>query len=327
MKVLILTEGGKNIGFGHIARGMSLCQAFEEKGVLPKLIINGKEDVRGFLKNRNFQILNWTKKVTLLNDTDIAVVDSYLAGKSIYEKLSDLVKVPVFIDDTNRLDYPKGIVLNGSIYADTLDYTKKNGLEYLLGIKFALLRKEFWEVPKKKINKEISKIMVTFGGTDIKNMTPKILSFLNENYPELQKIVIIGNGFKNKKDFEGMADKNTKLIYGADAKKMKEIMLLADVAIASGGQTLYELIRVGTPVIGICVAENQVAGLEKFKKMKLIEYIGSFKDKTISEKILVAMEHIKSQKIRKGRSDEGRRVIDGKGCRKLVGKLLSYLQK
>ena len=31
MKVFIITEGGKDIGFGHITRCFSLYQAFEEK--------------------------------------------------------------------------------------------------------------------------------------------------------------------------------------------------------------------------------------------------------------------------------------------------------
>ena len=31
MKVFIITEGTKNTGFGHIARCLSLYQAFEEK--------------------------------------------------------------------------------------------------------------------------------------------------------------------------------------------------------------------------------------------------------------------------------------------------------
>ena len=31
MKVFIITEGGKNIGFGHITRCLSLYQALKEK--------------------------------------------------------------------------------------------------------------------------------------------------------------------------------------------------------------------------------------------------------------------------------------------------------
>jgi hypothetical protein len=43
MDVLILTEGGKNTGFGHIIRCISIYQAFEECGINPVLIINGDE--------------------------------------------------------------------------------------------------------------------------------------------------------------------------------------------------------------------------------------------------------------------------------------------
>ena len=35
MKLLILTEGGENIGFGHVSRCLSLCQAFEARGATP----------------------------------------------------------------------------------------------------------------------------------------------------------------------------------------------------------------------------------------------------------------------------------------------------
>jgi len=43
MKVFIITEGGKNIGFGHITRCLSLYQAFEEKEIIPEFILNSDE--------------------------------------------------------------------------------------------------------------------------------------------------------------------------------------------------------------------------------------------------------------------------------------------
>ena len=45
MKVFIITEGGKDIGFGHITQCLSLYQAFKEKGILPKFIINGDNNI------------------------------------------------------------------------------------------------------------------------------------------------------------------------------------------------------------------------------------------------------------------------------------------
>jgi len=40
LKAFIITEGSKNIGFGHITRCISLYQAFEERGIIPEFIIN-----------------------------------------------------------------------------------------------------------------------------------------------------------------------------------------------------------------------------------------------------------------------------------------------
>lgn len=37
-------------------------------------------------------------------DTDVAIIDSYLADIRFYRNLSNLAKVPVYMDDTKRLD-------------------------------------------------------------------------------------------------------------------------------------------------------------------------------------------------------------------------------
>ncbi len=329
MKVLILTEGGKDIGFGHIARCIALYQAFEEKGVIPELIINGDEYIEEIVSGKNYQAFNWLKErdklFEMVNNADIAIIDSYLADISLYAKVSKIAKVPVYIDDTKRLDYPRCVVLNASIYANNLDYPKKDGVKYLLGIQYAFLRKEFWEVPEKEINENIESIMVTFGGIDAEDMTSRILSFLNENYSELQKYVVIGKGFQNINTIEMKTDKKTGLIYFPTAEKMKEVMLTTDIAISSGGQTLYELIRVGVPTIGICVAEDQIRGLKEIQKMELIEYIGLHNDDKNTMKLKKSINHLKSQKIRETRSKRGRTFVDGKGSKRVITQLLSYL--
>jgi len=57
MKVFILTEGGEEIGFGHLIRCISLYQAFEERGITPKFVVNGDESIEDLLKNKSYEIL------------------------------------------------------------------------------------------------------------------------------------------------------------------------------------------------------------------------------------------------------------------------------
>lgn len=322
MKALILTEGGKNIGFGHITRCIALCQVFEEKGIVAELIINTEDNIEEMVGGKNYQAFNWFKErdrlLERLDKSDIVIVDSYLANMPIYANISNIARIPVYLDDTRRLEYPRGIVLNGSFYAEDLHYPKKDGVEYLLGIQYAILRKEFREVPAKKINKDMGSVMVTFGGADTKNMTLKILDFLNKKYSYLRKLVIIGKSFQNVKDIEMKIDKNTELIYFPTAKKMKEIMLISDIAISSGGQTLYELARVGVSTIGICVAENQTIGLEKLQTMDLMEYAGMYDDHEIEEKLKMSIKSLTAQGIREARSKRGRKLVDGRGAERIA---------
>ena len=125
MKVFIITEGGKNIGFGHITRCLSLYQAFKEREIRPKFIIKEDNNIKCLLNGANYQLLNWIEKpdkaFKLLKNADIAIIDSYLADISFYNTLSDLVKIPVYIDDNKRLGYPNGIVVNGNIHAEKLN--------------------------------------------------------------------------------------------------------------------------------------------------------------------------------------------------------------
>ncbi len=327
IKVYIITEGSSSIGFGHITRMLSIYQAFEEKGIKPKFIINGDDTILDLIKDTEYEIYNWLenkdKLLSEIKNTDIAIIDSYLANKELYERISKVVKVPVYYDDNNRINYPCGVVVNGNIYAKELDYPKKDCIKYLLGLEYLPLRKEFWEVPEKKIKDKVESIMITFGGDDLRNLTPKVLNFLTKNYPNLNKYVVIGKGFKNIQEIENVADGKTNLIFNADAKKMKEIMLKSDIAISAGGQTLYELIRVGVPTISIIVVDNQINNVRKLEKIGSIENAGLWNEKNLFNKLRDYIEKlIHNVDARKKLVEVGKRYIDGRGVFRLVRVLL-----
>lgn len=327
MNVLIITEGGEDIGFGHITRCISLCQAFEERNILPQFVVNGNNSVRKLLKE-NSSIFDWLterkKLLKIANDSEIVIIDSYMADISFYEEISCLAKTSVYIDDIKRLDYPKGIVVNGGIFADELDYNKINGALHLLGTRYSLIRKPFWDIKKKKINKEIKSVLVTFGGCDDTNITPKILRFLNEEYPNLIKNVVVGMGFRNIKKIQKLEDKNVDLIYYPDAEEMKKLMLGSDIVISAGGYTLYELARTGVPTVGICMCKNQVKNLNGWHEKGFIEYAGWHEDKDLLPKVYTAIELLFSYEIRVERSKIGMEFVDGKGAERVSNVLLDY---
>lgn len=331
MKVFIITEGSEDIGFGHITRCLSLYQAFEEKGILPVFVVNGDETVKDLLRDKNYEIFNWLEKeeklLDFVQDADVVIIDSYLADYELYETISKLVKIPVYIDDNKRIEYPGGIVVNGTIYAEELNYPQKIDVTYLLGSQYISLREEFRDVPEKEIRKSIETVMITFGGDDMRNMTPRVLKLFNENFPGLSKKVVIGKGFRNIKKIENLSDFKTQLIYYPDAEGMKEVMLEADIAISAGGQTLYELARVGVPTIAIAVAGNQMNNIKGWQRAGFIEYAGWWEDKDVLDNIMQKIALLGDYDLRMHNSQTVRATIDGRGAPRIIQKCVQAFFK
>lgn len=260
MKVAIITEGYQGTGYGHLTRCLSIYQAFEEKGIQPLYIANCDEEGKKFIPNVNLLQIDWIEQgeqlINTIADFNIAVIDSYLAPKDLYERIYKTVKKAVYIDDYLRIDYPPGIIVNGTVGAENLPYKKDIMHEYLLGIDYMPLRKEFWDIvinDQKNAENEIKNVLITFGGQDIKKMTEQMIKFLNEHFPKYKVHAVIGNNRK----LDIASCKNINLYNNLTADEMKNLMLKCDVAISSASQTVYELFKSHVYIIAIGVADNQ----------------------------------------------------------------------
>ena len=331
MKVCIATEGGKNIGLGHITRCTSIYQAFEEIGIQPEIIVNGDKIVHDLLRDKNCKVFDWLddheKLFAVLRDADIAFVDSHLADYNVYEKISNIVETTAFFDDDMRIKYPKGFVINGAIFAEQMSYPKREDVTYLLGVQYTPLRREFWDVPEKSIHENLEVVMIVFGGADIRNLTPKMLGMLQDAYPELLKKVVVGKGFRNTTEIEKLKGDNTELIYYPDAAGMKKVMLESDVAISAGGQTLYELARVGVPTIAVCAADNQSTNIHGWQESGFAEYAGDGADENLTASINRKIELLKDNNTRRCKSKIGRKIINGAGSSRIVKEVLCDVYK
>lgn len=328
-EVLIITEGGKKNGFGHLARCVAIYQALKVRRFCPRLIVKGDSSVVEFLKGKNYERFDWERNkvrlLSLLKGKDIVIVDSYLADKDFYSQISCFARMPVYIDDNKRIEYPRGIILNNSIYADRLNYSGKNNKRYLLGPEYSLLRKEFWRCRKKTIRQKVSCLMLTLGGNDEKRIMPVILKLLIKNYPFLKKKVIIGKGFNKQyiNKLKKARDKNTSLIYYPDAKRMREIMLESDIAISAAGQTLYELASLGTPTVALVVAKNQLNNAKGWQKTGFIDYVGSWENGCLLNNLTQSINRLMPYKRRIEKSLSLRKKINLDG----VFNILDSIQK
>ncbi len=327
MNVVILTEGGKDIGFGHVARCSSIYQAFEQFDFSPKFVINGDDSVKSILSDIDVDINDWIDDLSVISNSDIVIVDSYLADIDTFNEISNKVPLVAYVDDNNRLNYPKGIIINGTLDTSNMNYQKRENIKYLLGNEFIPLRKDFWNIPKIKINDSIENILITMGGNDLRNLTPKILDLLNNHLPEVNKKIIIADSFDNVAEIENLKNNHVDLIYSPDSSEIIEVMSSVDLAISASGQTLYELACLGIPTISIGIIDNQKNNIQNWKKQGFIEYAGCWNDGNLLENILNKIELLKDKNIRYDKRLLGVQAVSGKGSIKIVKSILNEFYK
>lgn len=309
MKILVLTEGGRRIGFGHLMRCLALVQGIERfvsKGnTKARFIINGDKTAKDFLKSQDvtsIAMLNWMREKNrvknLVKASDMVIIDSYLAPKNLYDFIYQAVDLPtdqlVCIDDYNRIDYPASVVLNPSIYGNKVKYRINPESIYLLGPKYVILRREFWRIPERFTRKEVRDILFTFGGVDHGNFAERLIRCVSGGYSQFKYHFITPNSNLSARDMVGL-------------------MLKCDICISAGGQTIHELARIGLPTIGICFAENQRLNLEAWKEKGFVKYIGWYKDGNIFGRLAHMIEKILPYRERARCSGIGRGLISGIG--------------
>lgn len=327
MKLCILTEGFAYTGYGHVVRCLAIARKFRQYHISVSFFINGDENVLSMLSEFSVESIAWQKDTISLREklesVDILLIDSYIASKSTYYFLQSIVPFCIYLDDFNRLDYPPGVIVNGTVGVEALPYNFEKNRFYLLGKDYVILRDEFKGIRHEKIiSSEISSILVTFGGTDPLNVTPRILKVLVESFPQWEKRIVIGAAFKSNEVIESLADKRTKLYFNVSAIQMRDLMLSSDVAISASGQTINELAVTGLPAIVFKVAENQSYNISGWMRYGFIETyidaINGWKDEDLVE----ALHLLLPIKKRRLLSICGQVLMDAEGGDRLVRKSL-----
>jgi UDP-2,4-diacetamido-2,4,6-trideoxy-beta-L-altropyranose hydrolase len=298
MNIFIITEGNAQTGYGHLTRCLAIYQGFEEHNIIPTLVANCDENGKKVLGNISLQAFDWIenqdKLVELISGADITVIDSYLADLPLYVRIYESVKKTVYFDDTLRLDYPPGTIINGAVNAESLPYTHDDTHMYLLGLDYTPMRKAFWNITERIPKQKIQNILITIGGNDIRGVTSQVLEAVRNEFPHFTYHVLIGfNKFNIKKYHMD----NIFFYHSLDAYEIRDLMLRCDIAISAAGQTTYELIRTATPSIFIQIADNQHLNIQGWYEKGIIRQIINVDSGNYLSHILDSMQEIRTSSL------------------------------
>jgi|TARA_B110000259_G_scaffold112874_1_gene128779 UDP-2,4-diacetamido-2,4,6-trideoxy-beta-L-altropyranose hydrolase len=137
----------------------------------------------------------------------------------------------------------------------------------LCGSEYALLRPEFSvsrdiSLERRKFH-GLQSILIFMGGTDVNNITCRVLEALWDNHLKAFKkiYVVMGSNapsLNNVRDLLGKFNCSTELLIDTD--KIHEYMTLSDISVGGAGGAAWERCCLGLPSLIVTIAENQVEG-------------------------------------------------------------------
>jgi spore coat polysaccharide biosynthesis predicted glycosyltransferase SpsG/RimJ/RimL family protein N-acetyltransferase len=333
--VKIFTEGGSDIGLGHITR---CCSLYDEAATRGNVIMYIRGDISTIKFLENYHIINidWTSREYLesqISSEDYCIVDSYLANKSVYNLIADMAKKALYIDDMNRIDYPKGIVVNPSLSIGSICYLDNKECRYLWGTDYVILRNAFKNIGREQVNVSVKKVLITMGGLDSRDLTQIILNEIGFKYNQIEFNVVISGIYSILNKTDNITNKNIKFHYDINETKMRDLMVDTDFAITAAGQTIYELIATKTPFIPIQTADNQSNNINSLFDSDLIisslNHLSLTLEKELNEKFHQFLDY----NTRLSFVENCQNTIDGNGSIRIINELIDgvintiYLRK
>ena len=342
MKALFRVNAGSRIGLGHLQRCLSLAAALRQLGTA-SLVLTDQEPA-ALERIRRFGVLglarrangSWdeedaedTADCARAHQCDILVVDSDEKGVAYLRRLREAGLFVCAIDDAASHPFPCQLVVNGDAHARRLAYQSSSGdTRFLLGPEYAILREEFWALPPRSVPRDGRRLLISLGGADPLDLTPRILDAVGR-WPEPATVTVIAGPFAaNLAAVRAAAQRSAHLVRLVQApESVAGLMQEADAAISAGGQTLYELARVGCPTVAVRIAANQDGQLQAFQEAGFLRLVGRAEDPGIASALSDAARRLLADAPARAAMDEvGRRMVDGQGARRVADGLLQHVR-
>jgi len=340
--VFIRVDAQTKIGAGHLMRCLALAQAWKKQGSRVTFITACEnESFKDRISDEGFELIPIEKPHPDPDDLSstlevLSAMSHQLSATSPWLVLDGYHFTPDYqktirengcrllvIDDMAHLDhYHANILLNQNIHASSLHYSYDRDTVKLLGCEYVLLRSEFskYQDWRREIPAKANKILVTMGGSDLDNVTLKVIRALNNlNDPDLEVKVVAGPANPNINSLENELHLSPFTFHLLrNVHNMSELMAWADVAVSAGGSTCWELAVMGLPATLIVTGDNQKDIVADLNEIGVATGLGWFSELSAINISRALRSLINDKEIRKKMSLLGIELIDGEGFLRVI---------
>ena len=335
--ILFRVDANEKVALGHLKRCISLSLklrefnansyfAIIEDGYSKRLLSSLSIPFFSIDIDNPIDDLSQTLIIAKNVSANIIVTDSYTINDGYRKKLIDNGYFVVSLSDLSIDVNDYNININSNLNAEKI-IRIDNNKDQLLGIDYLIMPIEFWNISNYNSIDKIENVLITMGGIDHFDLTTQILIILDKINSPFSITVIIGPYYENIDSINNQANKMNKSInIISNPNTLFPFMEKCTLALCAGGQTLYELLSLGRPTIGISLWKNQEGNINELSKIGGIRGI-SYNEEHFNDKLSKEINDIVFNiSLRQKMFLKSKQIVDGKGADRVSNKILNSYQ-
>lgn len=306
--LLLRADAGPRIGAGHVMRCLALGEAWQDRG--GRVAHLGDLDLPG-LERRLGE--SGVERVSEGVAAEWVALDGYAFEAGLQRSLRAGGGRTLVLDDTSHLpEYHADLLLNQNLHARNSMYEGKTSAALLLGTRYALLRREFWDLATEEREPPArpSRLLLTLGGSgEVAPLAQRLAESLATAVAGAE-LTIIGGAAQGRRTGANDAER--------DCRRVASRMVETDLAVSAAGSTCWELARCGVPMVLIALADNQRPVGRSLAEAGAARYLGGWED-VPPERVREEVAALAADRVaREAMARAGRALVDAEGGRRVV---------
>ncbi|WP_420264241.1 cytidylyltransferase domain-containing protein [Candidatus Magnetominusculus dajiuhuensis] len=255
-KILFRVIGSDDVGMGHIYRSLTLAHEISDHEI--RFITDTENSIAVYKIAGNDYLIEAVEKRDMVDK--ILSIRPHLVINDILDTEKEYVLrlKDAGIKIVNFEDVGSGAALSDITFNELYETSVITDGNIKWGRGFYFLRDEFDNAKPHRFKKDVTGILVTFGGTDPINLTTAILLTILDFCKEMGIMIYIvaGPGYLFKDELSRIiaALDYDKVFFTFATGVISSIMEKTQIAISSNGRTVYELAHMN--ITGIIISQN-----------------------------------------------------------------------
>jgi len=332
--LLYRVDGDHDMGLGHLARARSLCAELLRLGIKPVILSFADQNLLDEFFPDNITVYQIPEPENELHY--LSYLTQYLNIRILIQDIRDtedfycrcLKSMGLFLigfDDLGSGRELCDILIDANLPEQDGDY--ENVPFRFFGEKFMVLDPAFtdYNLKDKNVPRKVENILISFGGSDPRGLTQWSLNMLYDFLKDYNVSIIAGKGISSQNEIKQFCN-NLGFRYIYNCSNMAQLLYESDLAVISGGITLYEAAAVGTPSMVIPQVDHQYEIGKRFERMgaSVCPVDDSNLDHGKITKTLNKL--IDNHNLRRKMSVTGKKIVDAQGVYR-IGNVIEFVVK